>query len=120
MEHFLETLIHWVAYTMEIIGIGIIVLTGIRALITFAKGKFDFDNPRVSLILAEGMNISLGFLLAAEIVLSIVVKTVPNLVILMGIAGLRVALTFVLHWEVKENEKLCKEHNLMCQPGEER
>lgn len=120
MDYFLETLVHWVAYIMEIIGIGIIILTGIRALITFAKGKFNFDNPRVSLILAEGMNISLGFLLAAEISLSIIVKTVPNLVILIGIAALRVALTFVLHWEVKENEKLCNEYNIKCSPGEDK
>lgn len=116
LELFLETLIHWVAYTMEIIGIGIIILSGIRALIIFAKGKFSFENPRVSLILAEGMNMSLGFLLAAEISLSIVVKTVPNLIVLIGIAALRVALTFVLHWEVKENEKMCNEYNLLCPP----
>lgn len=120
MEYFLETLIHWVAYIMEIIGVGIIILCGIRALLVFAKGKFDFANPRVSLMLAEGMNISLGFLLAAEIVLSIVVKTVPNLIILIGIAVLRVALTFVLHWEVKENEKLCNEYSLMCTPGKDK
>lgn len=94
---------------MELIGIGIIILTGLKALYLFIKGRFSFNNRLVSLTLAEGMNMSLGFLLAAEISLSMVIKTVPNLIVLVGIAGLRVALTFVLHWEITEYEKIVDE-----------
>jgi uncharacterized membrane protein len=65
----------------------------------------------VSLTIAEGLSMSLGFLLAAEIVLSIMIKTIPNLIVLVGIAALRVGLTFVLHWEINQYEKvLDKEH----------
>lgn len=64
-----------------------------------------FHNHLVSLTMAEGMNMSLGFLLAAELSLSIVTKTIPNLIVLGGIAAIRVGLTFVLHWEIGEYEK---------------
>jgi hypothetical protein len=37
------------------------------------------------------MNMSLGFLLAAEITQSIMTKTIPNLIVLAGIAALRIA-----------------------------
>jgi uncharacterized membrane protein len=57
------------------------------------------------------MNMSLGFLLAAEIPLSIITKTIPNLIVLAGIAALRVGLTFVLHWEIGEYEKVADREN---------
>ena len=52
---------------------------------------------------------SLGFLLAGEITQSIITKTIPNLIVLAGIAALRVGLTFVLHWEINEYEKVASE-----------
>lgn len=114
MAHFIEEMVHYVAYSLEIIGIFIIVLSGIRALILFVKSGFNFSNPHVSLILAQGMNMALGFLLGAEISLSIIVKGFDNLLVLLGIAGLRVGLTFVLHWEIHQTEKICSEHDEMC------
>lgn len=106
MEHTLETLVKYVAYAMEIISIAIIIISGIKALYTFIKDGFKFNNLRVSLIIAEGLNMSLGFLLAAEITLSIVIKTIPNLIVLFGTAALRIGLTFVLHWEIGQYEKV--------------
>ena len=96
---------------MEMIGILIIIFTGVKALYFFIRGGFKFNSLKVSLTMAEGLNFSLGFLLAAEIASSIIVRTIPNLVILIGIAALRVGLTFVLHWEIAEYEKvLDKDH----------
>ena len=109
MDQLLENLVHFAAYAMEIIGILIIIVSGIKALYFFAKGGFKFNNMQVSLTIAEGLNMSLGFLLAAEISLSIMIKTVPNLIVLVGIAALRVGLTFVLHWEITQYENVLDE-----------
>lgn len=109
MDNILEMLVYIVAYAMEIIGIIIIVFAGIKSLIFFVQGGLNFNNRLVSLTLAEGLNMSLGFLLAAEIVLSIVIKTIPNLVVLGGIAAIRIILSFVLNWEIKEFEKVADE-----------
>lgn len=106
MANIIETLVHYVAYVMEIIGIIIIIISGAKALYIFVKDGFKFNNMNVSLTIAEGLSMSLGFLLAAEIVLSILIKTIPNLVVLVGIAALRVGLTFVLHWEITQYEKV--------------
>ena len=103
LNKILETLVYYTAYTMEIVGIAIIVASGVKALYYFVKGKMRFHNHLVSLTMAEGMNMSLG-LLAAELSLSIVTKTIPNLIVLGGIAAIRVGLTFVLHWEIGEYE----------------
>lgn len=111
MVHIIETLVNYVAYTMEIIGIIIIIVSTMKALYIFVKDGFKFNNMHVSLTIAEGLSMSLGFLLAAEIVLSIMIKTVPNLIVLVGIAALRVGLTFVLHWEITQYEKVLDQSN---------
>lgn len=111
MGNIIETMVNFVAYAMEIVGIIIIIISGVKALYIFIKDGFKFNNINVSLTIAEGLSMSLGFLLAAEIVLSIMIKTIPNLIVLVGIAALRVGLTFVLHWEINQYEKvLDKEH----------
>lgn len=101
MEELIEILVHIAVYGLEIIGIGIIVMAALRALLLFYKGGFSFDNTEVGLTLAKGMITALGFLLAAEILLSITVKTITSVVVLIGIATLRVGLSFVLDWEIK-------------------
>jgi uncharacterized membrane protein len=111
VEKILETFVYITAYSMEFIGILIIIFSGLKALILFVKGRFKFNSRLVSLTLAEGMNMSLGFLLAAEITLSIITKTLLNLLVLAGIAAIRVGLTFVLHWEIREYEKIVDEEN---------
>ena len=105
----LEDLVTYTVVIMEIVGIIIIIFTGIKALYYLIKGGLKFNNPKVSLTMAEGLNLSLGFLLAAEITSSIIIRTIPNLIILVGIAALRVGLTFVLHWEITEYEKVLDE-----------
>lgn len=109
LDKILEILVSVTVYGMEFIGILIVIFSGIKALIFFVKGGFRFNNRLVSLTLAEGMNMSLGFLLAGEITQSIITKTIPNLIVLAGIAVLRVGLTFVLHWEINEYEKVASE-----------
>ncbi|NLC44345.1 MAG: DUF1622 domain-containing protein [Clostridiales bacterium] len=106
MEVFLESLVRYVAFVLELISILIIIISGTKALFVFIKDGFKFNNMRVSLIIAEGLNMSLGFLLAAEITSSIVIKTIPNLIVLFGTAALRIGLTFVLHWEIGQYEKV--------------
>ena len=106
MERFLEIMVKYVAFGMEIISISIIIIFGTKALYVFINEGFKFNNMRVSLIIAEGLNMSLGFLLAAEITSSIVIKTIPNLIVLFGTAALRIGLTFVLHWEIGQYEKV--------------
>lgn len=111
MHDIIETLVNYVAYAMEIVGIIIIIISAAKALYIFVKDGFKFNNMNVSLTIAEGLSMSLGFLLAAEIVLSIMIKTVPNLIVLVGIAALRVGLTFVLHWEITQYEKVLDQNN---------
>ena len=66
MDILLETIAKYTSFVLDLVSILIMVLSGIKALYTFVKSGFKFNNMRVSLIIAEGLTMSLGFLLAAE------------------------------------------------------
>lgn len=59
--------------------------------------------------MAKALSLALSFLLAAEILHSILTKSVQGVIVLLGIAALRVGLHFVLHWELKQAE--CHHHD---------
>ena len=49
----------------------------------------------------------LEFKMGSEILRTVVVREWKEIGIVAGIIALRAALTFLLHWEIKEEEKSC-------------
>ncbi len=109
LEHLLETLVHNIAGVVELIGVIIIFFGIIKGIYLLIKGGFNFGNHEVGVELAKALSLALSFLLAAEILHSILTRTIEGLIVLLGIAALRVGLHFVLHWELKQAE--CHHHD---------
>ena len=61
-------------------------------------------DPMVRLKLAQGMALCLEFKLGSEILRTVVVRDLKEIAIVGAIIALRAALTFLIHWEIK-NEK---------------
>lgn len=101
-EHLLEVIVPYIARAVEIVGVIIIFLGAVKGLYLFIKNGFNFGDTKVAVELTKAMSLSLSFLLAAEILHSILTRTIEGLIVLFGVAGLRVGLHFVLHWELKE------------------
>ena len=97
--------IPYIAGVLETIGVIIIVVGALKGIYLFVKNGFKFDNVSVAIEMAGAMSLSLSFLLAGEILHSILTRTIEGLIILAGIAAVRVALHFVLHWEIKEGSR---------------
>lgn len=104
IEDFLHTAIPLIAGILEIIGVFIIALEGVKAVYLSIKSGFDFGDKKIPAELAKAMLLSLSFLLASEILLTILVQSIEELIVIVGIAGLRVGLYFVLHWDLKHSE----------------
>lgn len=105
IHNFLEFIIPYISSTLEAIGVFIITLSAIRGIIIFIKTSFDFGDDTVAFNFAKAMTLSLEFKLAAEIIKTVIITDLDEFVILAAVAVLRVALTFVLHWELKYGEK---------------
>ena len=69
------------------------------------------DNRHLRLKLAEGIALSLEFKMGSEVLRTVVVRDWEELGILGAVILLRGLLTFLIHWEIKNEEKTIKKEN---------
>lgn len=85
---------------IELIGVCVLLWSVVNALIALFKHK-----KSVRLELAEGIALSLEFKIGGELLRTVVVREVNELLILGSIILLRAALTFLIQWEIKNERK---------------
>ena len=88
----------------EFIGVGIIIWSGITGFI-----KWLGKNNDTGVYLARGLAMGLEFKMGSEILRTVIVRDWKEIGTVAGIIALRAALTFLLHWEIKEEERNEKE-----------
>jgi len=98
-------IIPYITGSLESIGVFIITIAALRGIFQFIKNGFNFKDDDVAIDFAKAMALSLEFKLAAEIIKTVVIRTIDEFIILAAVAILRVVLTFVLHWELKSGAK---------------
>jgi uncharacterized membrane protein len=84
----------------EFIGVGIIIWTSIVSFYKYVTRK-----PDTRIYLGKGLAMGLEFKLGSEILRTVIVREWKEIAIVAGIIALRAALTFLIHWEIKEEEK---------------
>lgn len=102
----LEYIVECGILIFEYIGVGIIICTSLVSLYKYVMRK-----PDTRIYLAKGLAMGLEFKLGSEILRTVVVREWKEIAIVAGIIALRAALTFLIHWEIKEEEKEEKEKN---------
>ena len=99
LEYVLHHIVEAAILLFEFIGVGIIIFTGIRGFYLYLK------RSATKLTLAKGLAMGLEFKLGSEILRTVVVREWTEIGTVAGIIALRAALTFLIHWEIKEEEK---------------
>lgn len=84
----------------EYIGVGVIIFTSLVSLYKYIMRRSD-----TRIYLAKGLAMGLEFKLGSEILRTVVVRQWGEIAIVAGIIVLRAALTFLIHWEIKQEEK---------------
>ena len=106
MEDLLDVLVSNAIHLFELVGVIVLIAAGIRGVVNYVR-----HDPMVRLNLAKGMALCLEFKLGSEILRTVVVRDLSEIAIVGAIIALRAALTFLLHWEIK-NEEAEAEANL--------
>lgn len=99
IEQIFEQVILYCVLALELAGVVIILITAVRSVIGYLQGK-----EKLRMELAEGISLALLFKMGGEVLRTVIVRTWSELAILGAIIVLRGLLTFLLHWEIK-NEK---------------
>ena len=100
MEEVLYQIVQVCTMLMELFGVCILVYTAIRGFIRWIKREHD-----VRLYLAQGIALALEFKLGGEVLRTVVVREWEELGILGAIILLRGLLTFLIHREIKDEQK---------------
>ena len=104
MELILTYTVEICTILMEMFGIAVLVYTALKCFIKWIRK----DHRHLRLTLAEGIALSLEFKMGSEVLRTVVVRDWEELGILGAVILLRGLLTFLIHWEIKNEEKTIK------------
>lgn len=99
LETFLHSFVNLAMLLFEYIGVGVITCAGIQGLVNYIRKA-----PDTRLALAKGLAMGLEFKLGSEILRTVIVRNLQEIGIVAGIIILRAILTFLIHWEIKNEE----------------
>lgn len=105
LHELLQNFVDVAIMLFEFVGVTIIVISGIYGVISYFR-----RDPMTRLNLARGMAMGLEFKLGSEILRTVIVREFSEILIVAGIIALRSALTFLIHWEIKNEEAHGDDH----------
>lgn len=103
LEWILQNIASFAILLFEFIGVGIIIWSGLKGIIKWLRHSGD-----TRIYLAKGLAMGLEFKMGSEILRTVIVREWKEIGIVAGIIALRAALTFLIRWEIKEEEKAKK------------
>lgn len=99
MLRFLPSLIH----VLEAMGIIVLTIGAANGFYHYLVSLFNSHPSTSRSHFANSMAISLEFKLAAEILKTVLVRTIDEIIILGAIILLRALMTLIIHWEIKQD-----------------
>ena len=105
LEMIFKYLVELCTTGLELAGIIVLIST---AFICFVKWvRRDRENIRLDL--AQGIALALEFKMGGEVLRTVIVREMGELLVLGAIILLRAAMTFLIHWEIVNEKKEMKE-----------
>jgi len=108
MEVFLSYIVEFCIIFLETFGVAVLVSTAVRCFWQWIK-----HDSKIRLDLAQGISLSLEFKMGSEVLRTVVVRQWEELGILGAVILLRGILTFLIHWEIKHEEKALAEKTVV-------
>ena len=102
LEHLIEVILPPIISICELIGIFVVTMTVIKSFYQYLKGLVTRKPTDFKFELAQGLASGLEFKMAAEILKTVLVRSVQELVILGAVVLLRALLSLLIHFELKE------------------
>ena len=101
VELYFDVIVSYARVLMEAIGLVIIVLTAVRCIM----GMIGKKRNNYRIVLAKGICLALEFKLGGEVLGTVLAESFKDLGIIACLIALRASLTFLLHWEIKNEKK---------------
>ena len=108
-----EAVLHGIAEftvnTLELIGILIIIIGSIMALAKYLTAIKNGNKTNIFIALGRTLAFALEFKMGAEIVNTVIIREIKELLVLAIVIALRAVLALLIHWEIKSEKREEKE-----------
>ena len=104
LEHLVEVVLESLIPLCELMGILIIAVSTVAAFWQYFRGLVTRTPGDVKSQLASGLALSLEFKMAAEILKTVQVRDMTELMVLGAVIILRALLSFLIHFEMKQHD----------------
>lgn len=105
IELFLGEIVPYIAGILEAVGVVVIIIASCKAIIKLISCKVNFYSENIRIEFSMGLALALEFKLGAEILKTVIVRSLEEFFVLAAVTILRMIISFVIHWEVKSMEK---------------
>ena len=101
LEHFVELVLEVLIPLCELMGIFVVAVSAVGAFAGYLKGLVTRTQENIKFKLANGLALSLEFKMAAEILKTVMVRDLNELIVLGAVIVLRALLSLLIHVEMK-------------------
>lgn len=101
LEHLMELILEVLIPLCELMGIFIVAVSAVAAFARYLRGLFTRSHENIKFELANGLALSLEFKMAAEILKTVLIRDLNELVVLGAVIVLRALLSLLIHVEMK-------------------
>ena len=104
LEHIIEWSLPTIISACELMGIFVVAVSALKAFWLYCKGLVTHRPSNIKFDLANGLATSLEFKMAAEILKTVMVRDLNELLVLGAVILLRALLSLLIHFEMKGQE----------------
>ncbi len=101
LEKLINTYLPFFINILDIMGIIIVLIGSFRAFYLYIKSLFKGSNAVIKSKLANTLATALEFKLGAEILKTVLIKSIDELWIIAAVSLLRGFMAFIIYWEMK-------------------
>ena len=103
LEHIVELTLEYLIPVCELMGIFVVAVSTLAAFWRYLRGLTTGHSADIKFQLASGLALSLEFKMAAEILKTVLIRDMTELLVLGAVIILRALLSVLIHFEMKEN-----------------
>lgn len=103
MEYIIDFILPPIIGAVDLIGIFVVTVSALQSFIKYLQNTFWHKTYAIQFDLANGLATGLEFKMAAEILKTVLVREMSELLILGAVIVLRALLSFLIHFELKHS-----------------
>lgn len=104
-SQFVYGLANYIVLTLDLFGIVTVLLGAIKCIVLLVKNKLNFLKKEPLLIFANSLALAMEFKLGSEIIKTMMVKTLEEILTLASVVAIKIVLSVVIHMEIKNAQE---------------